>query len=207
MPGDQPLHKTRQFWDQEADRFDDQPDHGLNDLGVLNAWTGLLKEWLPITRAKVLDIGCGTGSLSLVLAGLGHQVTGIDLSPEMVARAEEKAAKAGYRINFQVMEASNPRLPGQQYDAILCRHLLWSLPNPGDVLQRWIQLVRPGGRFLLVEGYWETGGGLHVEEVLDALPASLINITVQYLSDQPEFWGKEVMEERFAITAERVVGE
>ncbi|MGB4872206.1 MAG: class I SAM-dependent methyltransferase, partial [Candidatus Promineifilaceae bacterium] len=48
------------------------------------------------TEAAILDIGCGTGSLSAVLAGLGHQVTGIDLSPVMISIAQTKAAKQGW---------------------------------------------------------------------------------------------------------------
>ena len=55
--------KEPQFWDQEAASFDNQPDHGLGDPVVRDAWRGLLEEWLSLTQAKVLDIGCGTGSL------------------------------------------------------------------------------------------------------------------------------------------------
>ena len=161
MTGDSRLQETRQFWDQEAASFDDQADHGLNDPLVLNTWTELLKEWLPITHAKVLDLGCGIGSLSIMLARLGHFVTGIDLSPAMISLAISKAAAAGFQINFQVMEASHPRLPGQKFDSILCRHLLWSMPNPADVLARWVAHLKPGGRLLVIEGYWHTGSRLH----------------------------------------------
>ncbi|MBK7915430.1 MAG: methyltransferase domain-containing protein [Chloroflexi bacterium] len=74
---------SRQYWDNVAPFFDDEPDHGLRDPIVLDAWTHLLRASLPYTEAAILDIGCGTGSLSAVLAGLGHQVTGIDLSPQV----------------------------------------------------------------------------------------------------------------------------
>lgn len=198
----QPNHETRQYWDQEAAAFDDEPDHGLHDPVVRDAWRGLLEEWLPFPQANVLDIGCGTGSLSYVLAGLGHFVTGIDQSPAMISQAERKAAAAGHKINFHVMEASDPKLSGQRFDGILCRHLLWSLPNLVDTLERWVKILKPGGRLLFVEGYWHTGGGLHSEEIIEALPGSLKNITIQNMSDQPEFWGRNVDDERYAIMAE-----
>lgn len=198
------MHETRQAWDAEAATFDDQPDHGLRDPAVLAAWTRLLKRSLPPrTGAEtVLDIGCGTGSLSLVLAELGYQVTGIDLSPEMIARAQAKTAAMHNAVTFQVMDAAFPQLPPQQFDALVCRHLLWALPDIDQVLQRWLRLLKSGGRLLLVEGYWHTNAGLHSQQILDALPKTLRYVSVENLSDQPELWGSVVSDERYALTAD-----
>src|SRR5204863_8264021 len=88
---EQQLDQSRQIWNSAAASFDSQPDHGLHDPVLLRAWTKLLRISLPSTRGTVLDIGCGTGSLSVVLAGLGYEVTGIDLSPEMISLANAKA--------------------------------------------------------------------------------------------------------------------
>jgi 2-polyprenyl-3-methyl-5-hydroxy-6-metoxy-1,4-benzoquinol methylase len=194
--------ETRQTWDEAAAAFDNEPDHGLHDPGVRDAWTKLLKAWLPATRATILDIGCGTGSLSVVLAELGHDVTGIDLSPAMISLAEAKAAAANQSITFQIMDAAVPQLPPQQFDVLVCRHLLWALPAPAQVLRRWVELLKPGGRIVLIEGYWNMGGGLHAHEIVEALPAALINLAVQNLSDQPELWGGAVSDERYAVSAD-----
>jgi len=199
---EQQRRESRQTWDEAAAAFDNEPDHGLRDPNVRGAWTMLLKAWLPTTRAMILDIGCGTGSLSVVLAELGHDVTGIDLSPAMISLAAMKAVAAGQSITFQVMDAAFPQLSLQHFDALVCRHLLWALPEPAQVLRRWVTLLKPGGRFMLIEGYWNTGAGLHAQEIIEALPAALINILVQDLSDQPEFWGGAVSDERYAISAD-----
>ena len=130
------LREVRQYWDDEAESFDNEPDHGLADPTVLAAWTGLLKSWQPKPPAKILDIGCGTGSLSLILARLGHEVTGVDLSPKMIVRAKEKAAMAGIPITFEVMDAAQPCFPGKFFGGIVCRHVLWMLPNLPSVLQK-----------------------------------------------------------------------
>jgi SAM-dependent methyltransferase len=197
------LQEARQYWDGEAATFDDAPDHGLRDPGVRKAWTSLLTTWLPPAYPTVLDAGCGTGSLSLVLAGLGHAVTGIDLSPAMIACAQEKALQQGASVQFQVMDAAYPRLAPGQFDALVCRHLLWALPEPAQVLGRWARLLKPQGRCILVEGFWATGAGLHAQEVLNLLPASWTHIELIKLSDLPELWGRQVSDERYAVVADR----
>jgi 2-polyprenyl-3-methyl-5-hydroxy-6-metoxy-1,4-benzoquinol methylase len=199
---DQQLHESRRLWNAEAASFDNEPDHGLRDPHVLAAWTELLKASLPPNKTDLLDIGCGTGSLSLVFAGLGYNVTGIDFSPEMIAQAEAKALVAGHSITFHVMDAAFPQLPPQQFDVVVCRHLLWTLPEIDQVLQRWIQLLKPGGRLLLIEGYWHTNAGLHAQEIIDALPDSVTGISVQNLSDQADLWGRAVEDERYIIIAD-----
>ena len=197
----QNLDEARQYWDQAAATFDQEPDHGLRNPRVRDAWTALLRSWLPGSGAAILDAGCGTGSLSVVMAGLGHHVTGIDLSPTMIAQARAKTLAEGMSINFHVMDAAAPQFAPQSFDVILCRHLLWMFPQPAQVLARWVNLLKPGGRLIMVEGYWETGGGLHAEEVIAALPAAVSTVSVQTLCDQPDLWGKNVTDERFVVVA------
>jgi 2-polyprenyl-3-methyl-5-hydroxy-6-metoxy-1,4-benzoquinol methylase len=196
------LQEARQYWDNAASTFDDKPDHGLRDPFVLEAWSSLLKKWLPSANSTILDIGCGTGSLSIVLAGLGHQVTGFDLSPAMISIAKAKANSGGFEIEFHVMDAAFPALAPRRFDAIICRHLLWALPEPEQVLQRWMGLLKQKGRCILVDGYWGTGGGIHAQDVVKILPTSLTNVEVKNLSDNPDCWGGPVTDERYAIIAD-----
>jgi len=196
------LQNARQYWDDKALTFDEEPDHGLRDPKIRAQWTHFLATLLPNPQARVLDIGCGTGSLSVVLARLGHQVTGIDLSPTMISLAKEKAEKYGYQIEFQIMDASFPQLMPRQFDVIVCRHLLWALPEPAQVLEKWKEFLKPKGRLLLIEGYWGTGGGLHATEIMEMLPPSFPSFLLQDLSDNPQLWGKEVTDERYVIVAD-----
>jgi 2-polyprenyl-3-methyl-5-hydroxy-6-metoxy-1,4-benzoquinol methylase len=196
------LEESRRMWNAEAASFDQEPDHGLREPRVREAWTTLLTEALPTQPGSVLDIGCGTGSLSVVLAESGWDVTGVDFAPEMIAQAEAKAQAAGLSIQFQVMDAAYPQLAPQQFDAIVCRHLLWALPEPPQVLQRWASLLKPGGRLVMIEGFWHTGAGLHAQQILDALPDTFTDVTTQPLSDQTELWGGPVSDERYLIRAD-----
>jgi len=202
-PGD--LKQIRHYWDHEAATFDDEPDHGLRDPIVREAWTKLLVNSLPAPPASVLDIGCGTGSLSLVLAELNYDVTGIDLSEAMIAGARAKTKAAGYSIRFQVMDACNPDFAPQQFDVIVCRHLLWALPDPALALRRWSKILIPRGRLVLIEGFWHTGVGLHSQQVVETLPLAFTKVTVKNLSSQAELWGGEVTDERYMVVADQLV--
>ncbi len=193
------LAETRRVWDAAASTFDEAPDHGLRDAATAAAWTAVLRAALPTSTAKVLDLGCGTGSLSLIAAELGHQVTGTDISPAMLALAREKTARAGFTIDFRVMDAAFPHFLPASFDVVLCRHVLWSLPEPAAVLQRWTTLLKPDGRLVLIEGFWHTGAGLHAEDILKLLPAALTDAIVQNLGDQPVLWGGSVTDERYLI--------
>jgi SAM-dependent methyltransferase len=196
----QSFSKANQLWDAAAATFDDEPDHGLRDPDTYRAWMDLMADWFP-PPAAILDIGCGTGSLSVLLAGLGCEVTGIDFSPGMLVQASAKAQTAGQTIDFRLMDAANPQLGSRRFTAILCRHLLWALPEPAVALQRWVDHLSPGGRLVLIEGFWHTGSGMHAWEVVELLPASLVNVELKPLSDQSTLWGGKVTDERFAVLA------
>ena len=80
------------LWDSEAAAFDEAPDHGLLDPAVREAWRDLLTGVIPTAPAHVVDLGCGTGTLALLLAHEGHTVDALDFSPAMVSLAAEKLA-------------------------------------------------------------------------------------------------------------------
>lgn len=167
------------------------------------AWAARLKDWLPGRPGDVLDLGCGTGSLSLLAAEQGHRVTGVDRSPAMVQLARQKLA--GRHAVFLTGDAARPPVDGERYDAVLVRHVLWTLPEPGRVLRRWRGLLRPGGRLVLVEGVWGTVSpvGIPVDRLTALLAPLTARVRVERLSGDPALWGREVDDERYAVVALR----
>ncbi|HXF35587.1 MAG TPA: class I SAM-dependent methyltransferase [Actinomycetota bacterium] len=147
--------RLRAFWDRDAEIYDRAPAHGISDPGEAAAWRAVLARHLPPPPARVLDVGAGTGSISLLAAELGHEVTGLDLSPGMLERARAKAEARGLRIRFVVGRSEEP--PEGPFDAVVERHLLWTLPDPGRALAAWRTATVPGGRLLLLEGLWGRG--------------------------------------------------
>ncbi|XUL87142.1 class I SAM-dependent methyltransferase [Streptomyces galilaeus] len=188
-------------WDAEASTFDEEPDHGLRDPEIRHAWADRLRGWLPTAAADVLDLGCGTGSLSLLAAEQGHRVTGVDLSPAMIDLARAKLA--GRDAAFLVGDAAAPPVGEQRYDVVLVRHVLWALPDPARVLRHWSGLLRPGGRLVLIEGRWGTvsPAGISAERLTELLAPVAGHVRVERLSDDPLLWGKTVADERYAVVA------
>lgn len=198
--GEQAITGQAVDWDAAAASFDDEPDHGLRDPEVRRAWASRLGSWLPERASDVVDLGCGTGSLSLLAAEQGHRVTGVDRSPVMVDLARAKLA--GRDAVFLVGDAAAPPVGEERFDVVLVRHLLWALPDPGRVLRHWRGLLRPGGRFVLVEGVWGTDGvGLAADRLTGLLAPLVGHVRVERLSDDELLWGKAVDDERYAVVA------
>ncbi|MFE7131575.1 class I SAM-dependent methyltransferase [Streptomyces sp. NPDC057638] len=207
------------YWDAAATDFDDEPDHGLRHAATRAAWSALLNSWIrPVPAGSdVLDVGCGTGSLALLLAEEGHRVTGVDLAPRMVGRAREKLTLAGHEGRFLVADAAAPPLGGETFDAVLCRHLVWTLPDPVAALRGWVARLRPGGTLVLVEGRWRQAGqstpyvagaealpwrgGVTAEELSGAVRPLVRELRVEHLSHEPVLWGGPVADERYALIA------
>ena len=191
------LQETRDLWDAEAAGFDEAADHGLRDDTVRAAWRELLLGALPPAPARVADLGSGTGTLALLLAGHGYTVDGVDISPEMVRLAQEKAA-GDTAVRFTEGDASAPPLDPASYDAVLCRHVLWAMPDPAATLGRWIDLLVPGGRLLLVEGRWFNGAGLSAAETVALVEGAGRRAELTLLRE-PVYWGREIDDERYLV--------
>ncbi|MEM7801715.1 MAG: class I SAM-dependent methyltransferase [Chloroflexota bacterium] len=198
------LYASNVYWDKRASTFDDEPDHGLKDPIVRACWRQLLAAQIPSEAAKVLDVGCGTGSLSILLAELGHRVIGVDVSPEMISLAREKAVRYQLPIEFQVRNAAALDLSVRLFDLILCRHLLWAFSNPTDVLTSWGNHLKDGGRLILIEGFWDAGGGIHPDKIASLLPSIFKKQTMLDLSQQTHLWGKDVSDERYILVADKI---
>ena len=205
------------YWSASADTFDNEADHGLRDPQVSAAWAQRLAGWLPDSPADVLDLGCGTGSLTLLMAQQGHRPTGIDLSPRMIELATRKLSSSGFEVPFMVGDAGDPPAAASgPFDVVLARHLVWTLPAPEEALARWLRLLRPNGRLVLVEGRWQTSagsgtytpgspklpwlGGVTATRLIDALERLANVVYTEQLTD-PMLWGRPIQDERYVVIA------
>src|SRR5205085_10921846 len=109
----------------------------------------------PAPGEKVLDVGCGTGTLALALKsrmGTG-EVNGVDASPEMIEVAKEKAAKAGSEFDFQVALIEAIPFPDATFDLVTSSLMLHHLPDDlkRTGLDEIRRVLKPGGRFMAMD--------------------------------------------------------
>lgn len=90
--------------------------------------------------------------MSLLCADMGHQVTGLDLSGEMLAQARKKAEVS--RLTLELLTGDAEHLPfcDESFDVIINRHHLWTLPHPEIALKDWYRVLKPGERVLIIDG-------------------------------------------------------
>lgn len=111
-------------------------------------------------------------------------------------------AAPGREARFTIGDASDPGFDTGSYDAVLCRHVLWALPNPVAAMARWVGLLNDDGVVVLVEGRWHTGGGLTAVEAERIVRTARAHVEVQSLPD-PIYWGKEIDDERYLLVSNR----
>lgn len=140
-------------WDRRAAHFDEDFGHSLRTAAEHAAWDRIFGLVLPPAGAlDALDVGSGTGFLSLELAARGHRVTGVDFAPSMIALAEHKAAERGLKIRFEQGDAEQLPFARASFDLVISRHVLWTLPHPEAAIDEWLRVLRPGGRLVIVDG-------------------------------------------------------
>ena len=100
-------------------------------------------------RARVLEVGSGPGRLAAKLAALAPevQVTGVDIAPEMVARANALAARSGVadRVAFRVGDVAALPFPDASFDVVVSTFSLHHWPHPANGLAEIYRVLRPGG--------------------------------------------------------------
>ncbi|MBI5585560.1 MAG: methyltransferase domain-containing protein [Deltaproteobacteria bacterium] len=110
----------------------------------------------PINGGEtVLDIGSGGGLDSLVaarLVGPGGKVVGLDLSPEMVARAYENLKQTDLaNVAFQEFSGEALPFPDGSFDVVVSNGVFNLIPNKGRMLQEACRVLKPGGRLLIAD--------------------------------------------------------
>ncbi|GGM57138.1 SAM-dependent methyltransferase [Micromonospora sonchi] len=185
--------KINDYWTGRApdyDAYQQRPDRLAADQ---EAWSRIWAEALPAAPLDVLDVGTGSGQVAMVLAGLGHRVTGIDLSEGMLDQARRHAAAVANGPVIQYGDAVAPDFPAASFDAVTSRYLMWTLREPQEAVANWARLLRPGGTIAVVDSTWFPDGldnasenftehyDPQVQAVLPLAAASSIDQTVAVL--------------------------
>jgi ubiquinone/menaquinone biosynthesis C-methylase UbiE len=133
------------YWTKRAGSFA-EAKHDEAHSYKADLWRKDLIERLPRgSNIRILDVGCGAGFFEMLLAPLGFNITGIDLTPDMISKAKQLAAShLSSSAEFFVMDAEHPAFPDEFFDAVISRNLTWTLPHPAEAYREWHRVLKPG---------------------------------------------------------------
>ena len=118
-------------------------------------YTAFLTSLVPREAKEVLDVGCGLGHLAVALAGANRDVVGIDLSPEMIARARLNVSTGG-RVSFVPGDFLTHDFGTRQFDCVISAATLHHMCEE-VALKRMVGLLRAGGRLIIQDLRRNTG--------------------------------------------------
>lgn len=121
-------------------------------------WREVFSQALNCDHGTIVDVGCGSGFASHLLAEAGHDVYGIDSCAGMLVEAcreaRERKQQGLNTANFCLGDAINPAWETHSVDAVVSRYVLWTLTDPATAIRNWARMVKPGGRVVAADGLW-----------------------------------------------------
>lgn len=172
-----PTTKSRRVWDKVAPRYD-------RDIAFFErfAFRGG-REWVcSRARGQVLEVAVGTGR-NLPFYPSGTTITGVELSPAMLAIAARRAASLGLDVDLREADAQALPFDEASFDTVVCTLSLCAIPDHTTAIAEMARVLRPGGHLLLLDHigsrWWPIWAGQRLVEWVTARVAG------EYLTRRP----------------------
>ena len=139
------LHEINKFGSLAERWWDPQGEfktlHDINPLRI-----SFIKKYAEINGKKIVDVGCGGGILSEGLAKKGAEVTGIDLSEELIEIADLHGLESGVNVTYKKISAEAlAEEQTENFDHVTCMEMLEHVPDPSSIVSACVKMVKPGG--------------------------------------------------------------
>jgi ubiquinone/menaquinone biosynthesis C-methylase UbiE len=153
------------YWNSGAARYNRGIEPFLKSEAGTKGWKTLFSEHLGSKPLKLLDVGTGPGSISVLLAVMGHEVTAVDLSEVMLRLARKNADSCGVEVDLRKGDAEKLTFNDNTFDAVVNRWVLWTVTDPNAALGEWSRVLKPGGRLCIIDGNWYSGKKTPVQKI------------------------------------------
>lgn len=140
-------------WSADAEGYDQSIQRQLSNTKDVQHWQDELRQVLGPGPLNVLDVGCGPGFFSIMLARLQHRVTAVDGAEGMVECARRNILNEGMHANIYLGDAVllDQEKEGS-FDAIVSRDVVWTIYDPEKAFARWKDLLKEGGKVVIFDG-------------------------------------------------------
>lgn len=139
------------YWSERSSSFLSQRRRELHDP-ISDRWMELIHTCLSGTsRLKVLDVGCGAGYFSILLAKEGHSVKGVDITGKMIEAAVILAREEKADCDFYKMDAMDLDFQDGSFDLVISRNLTWTLTDPERAYREWLRVLKQSGHLINID--------------------------------------------------------
>lgn len=135
------------YWTKRSSGFKEQRKAELHDP-IAQRWQKEIEKYLPKGKLKILDVGCGAGFFTILLSKMGHEVTGTDLTPDMIRYARELVEEEKADCQFLIMDGESLDFEDGTFDVVISRNLTWTLPDTARAYKEWLRVLKKGGILL-----------------------------------------------------------
>ncbi len=165
------LKAVEERWNIHAQNYDARHNGSAKEEDDA-VWKQVLSTHLgKEKRLKVVDVGAGTGFLSLRIATLGYDCQAVDISDGMMELGKYHAARQGLNLEFIRGDLIDLPFDDDSCDVVTNRHVIWTLLEPVNAFKEWFRVLKPGGKLAC---FCSVGGDVsfnhYSQEIEDMLP-------------------------------------
>ncbi|MCK8827170.1 class I SAM-dependent methyltransferase [Natroniella acetigena] len=142
------------YWETRADVYSQSIQEELNS-SKKEIWKELIGKHITKSEGvKALDLGCGPGFFSILMSELDYEVTAVDCTLDMLQEARNNIENEDFSAQFLKGDVHNLPFLDNSFDLIVCRNLVWNLPEPKQAYQEWYRVLKEGGKLLVFDANW-----------------------------------------------------
>ncbi len=147
----QHIEDVKEYWNLRAKGFSDAVEEELSQESA-EEWREIFQKTIGTTSLDVLDDGMGPGFFTVILNQLGHRVTAIDYSEQMIEQAKRRFRQMKIDAKVMQMDAQNLKFADESFDVVVSRNVIWNLDDPSRAYNEMYRVLRPGGKIIVSDG-------------------------------------------------------